>query len=291
LLIWSDYTTPVWQLQNFVRRTAVEQAETPLRTVYRTAPYAVALVLVIGAIGLFATVGDSMAGRVLTSAVLAAALLIPFSEARGGLRARIPVLAAVLSVLCVLGAELALDENAVAIFTAAGLGVAVAALGMSLRRIVRREPVTADKVCAALTAYLLIGFGFAMGFGLTNALADDPFFAQDVEAAPSDFMYFSLITLTTVGYGDMTARAEETRLMAAIEAVTGQLFLVSVVAILVGRLVAAKPLGGSDSPGLFDDPAPAVSQQTGLSAPATDAAVGRAGSRASPLDSREAPGH
>ncbi len=241
----------------------MEQVLTTVRKIYLTAPYAVALALVIGVIALVATVGEFAIGRVLIAAVLAAALLIPFSEARGGLRARIPVLATIISVFGVLAAELVLDENAGVVFASTCLVVAAAALTYSLRRIVRREPITADKVCAALTAYLLIGYGFAMGFALINTLFSEPFFAQEGEGSPNDFIYFSLITLTTVGYGDLTARSEETRLIASIEAVTGQLFLVSVVAILVGRLVAASPIQDNAATGLFDDPSSRYGSENG----------------------------
>jgi hypothetical protein len=221
-------------------------------------PYAVALALVIGVIALFATIGNSTAGRILTSAVLAAALLIPFSEAKGGLRARIPLIAAVVSVTGVLIAEFLLNENAVTVYSAVGLAVSSAALVITFQRIIRREPITADKVFAALTAYLFLGYGFSMAFGLFDAINDGSFFTEETEPKPSDFIYFSLITLTTVGYGDLTAGSKETRLLAAMEAVTGQLFLVSVVAILVGRLVAAKPLEQGTPQGLFDDPLPSA---------------------------------
>ncbi len=62
----------------------MEQVLTTVRKIYLTAPYAVALALVIGVIALVATIGEFAIGRVLIAAVLAAALLIPFSEARGG---------------------------------------------------------------------------------------------------------------------------------------------------------------------------------------------------------------
>ena len=65
-------------------------------------------------------------------------------------------------------------------------------------------------------------------------IVDHPFFHQHLRPGPVDFVYFSFVTLTTLGYGDLTARADLGRMIAICEALFGQLYLVSVVAILVG---------------------------------------------------------
>ena len=65
-------------------------------------------------------------------------------------------------------------------------------------------------------------------------IVDQPFFHQHLRPGPVDFVYFSFTTLTTLGYGDLTARADLGRMLAICEALFGQLYLVSVVAILVG---------------------------------------------------------
>ena len=56
-----------------------------------------------------------------------------------------------------------------------------------------------------------------------------------------DFLYFSLITLTTTGYGDLAARTSLGRMLAATEALTGQVYLVTVVAVLVGNIGRVRP--------------------------------------------------
>jgi uncharacterized membrane protein len=77
---------------------------------------------------------------------------------------------------------------------------------------------------------------FAALFGTIAVISDEPFFAQTKTAEPVDFTYFSLVTLSTVGYGDLTAANPMPRMLAAIEGLLGQLYLVTVVAVAVSRV-------------------------------------------------------
>ena len=81
---------------------------------------------------------------------------------------------------------------------------------------------------------------FASAFGLIAAVTDEPFFAQ-LQSSPDpatqiDYLYFSFVTITTVGYGDLTAAADLGRMTAVFEAILGQLYLITVVAIVVQNL-------------------------------------------------------
>jgi hypothetical protein len=71
--------------------------------------------------------------------------------------------------------------------------------------------------------------------GIGNA-ASGPFFAQEVHATSADYQYFSFVTLTTTGYGDLTAAGNLGRSFAVLEALTGQIYLVTIVALLVSNL-------------------------------------------------------
>ena len=62
---------------------------------------------------------------------------------------------------------------------------------------------------------------------------------------PNDFLYFSLATLTTTGYGDLSAATELGRAMAVTEALIGQMYLVTVLAVIVSNVRRRQPLGGS----------------------------------------------
>jgi hypothetical protein len=113
----------------------------------------------------------------------------------------------------------------------------VATIGMLVRRIVKDLPsVSARTILGLLSVYLLIGMTFAALFGTIAVISDEPFFAETKTAEPVDFAYFSLVTLATVGYGDFTAVNPMPRMLSAIEGLSGQLYLVTVVAVAVSRV-------------------------------------------------------
>ena len=102
-----------------------------------------------------------------------------------------------------------------------------------LTRIVKHRQVTAETLLGAICTYILIGLLFAYG-DLAVQLLSGHFFAQTHAGSESDFVYYSFITMTTVGYGDLTPTTGFPRTMAVTEALVGQIFLV----VLVSRLVA-----------------------------------------------------
>ena len=90
-------------------------------------------------------------------------------------------------------------------------------------------------VAGAVCIYLLIGLFFAQVYALEDAV-ESPFFAQEVDPSAVDYTYFSFVTLATVGYGDLTAAGDVGRITAITEALLGQLYLVTVVALVVSRI-------------------------------------------------------
>ena len=101
-----------------------------------------------------------------------------------------------------------------------------------LNRIFRHPEVSVATIVGAICAYLLIGIVFAEVYLLLDDL--DTFFAQGPRPS-GDFLYFSFVTLTTLGYGDLTAGSRAAKTIVVYEAITGQLFL----AILIARLVGS----------------------------------------------------
>jgi voltage-gated potassium channel Kch len=86
-------------------------------------------------------------------------------------------------------------------------------------------------------------------------VASSPFFVQTRDPTTADYLYFSFITLTTVGYGDYTAAGGFGRAAASVEALLGQIYLVTVVATIVSgmvnrrtREVGSTPAGGDEAP-------------------------------------------
>jgi hypothetical protein len=112
--------------------------------------------------------------------------------------------------------------------------LAIGSIVFVVRDLAPRRVVTRQTVLGALCVYLFLGTAFAAVFGLV-ALSDVAMFASG-DGTPRDHLYFSLITLTTVGYGDLVPGSDLSRILAAVEALLGQLYLVTVVALAVGRL-------------------------------------------------------
>jgi hypothetical protein len=104
------------------------------------------------------------------------------------------------------------------------------------RSLIKRRVVDVHTVMGALCIYVLLGMLWSFGFGAIGAFGSAPFFAQTNNANVSDYLYFSFVTLTTVGYGDLTAAEGLGRAVAVVEALTGQLYLVTVVALVVSRM-------------------------------------------------------
>jgi len=99
-------------------------------------------------------------------------------------------------------------------------------------RLVRHRTVTMATMYGAIAAYLLIAVAYFFVF-LTLRHWQGTFFTSADEPS-SSYMYFSLTTITTVGYGDLTAQTHLGRLLANSEAVMGQVYLVTFVAMIVG---------------------------------------------------------
>jgi hypothetical protein len=105
-----------------------------------------------------------------------------------------------------------------------------------VRRLLAELRITASTVLGALCVYLIGGLLFAYLFSLINVLDQGHFFVHATNPSNVDFLYFSMVTLTTTGYGDFTASESLGKMLAVTEALTGQLYLVSVVAVLVSNL-------------------------------------------------------
>jgi hypothetical protein len=103
-------------------------------------------------------------------------------------------------------------------------------------RLVYNSEVTRQTIIGALCVYLLIGLFFSFVFPAVTLVTGTPFFASTSDAGTADYLYFSFITLSTVGYGDLVARTNLGRMFSATEGLTGQLYLVTVVALLVSNL-------------------------------------------------------
>lgn len=113
--------------------------------------------------------------------------------------------------------------------------VLIFAVVVIVYRVLSFGTVTMQSIFGAISAYLVIGLMFATCYAAIDHLGGGHFFANGQPATTQTYQYFSFTTLTTLGYGDFTAAGNGGRAIAVLEALSGQIFL----ATLVARLVAA----------------------------------------------------
>jgi Ion channel len=164
-------------------------------------------------------------------------------------RRRVHLLSAVIVAGSVVAASLALAKPSAGAVAAASLWTGLLLLAtvvVIVTRILSFTTVTGQSILGAISAYLIVGLMFAAFYAAIAQLHGGHFFADGRPGNSETFQYFSFTTLTTLGYGDFTAAGNDGRAIAVMEALTGQVFL----ATLVARLVAAfrGPRGGTAGP-------------------------------------------
>lgn len=212
----------------------------------------------------------------LLAALLLLVIAVPVAAERGPLVEWLPDLLFVVVLLASLGTALRrktvlagmlvlVTVNQAAKHLGAGLGVSADAafvvelsasilffaitVGVILGDVLRDGEVTIDRLLGAAAVYLLIAATFALAFALAHrlrpdALAMPPAVASTLSnrhAALGVYWYFSMTTLTTVGYGDIVPTSALSRGIAMLEATLGQLYLAIVVARLVSLQLVARP--------------------------------------------------
>jgi Ion channel len=108
------------------------------------------------------------------------------------------------------------------------------------RRVLTHRVVTLQTIFGALSAYLLIGFFYAALFSAVADLQQAALFSAGQPANNDTIQYFSFITMLTVGYGDFTAAGQPARTLAVFDALSGQIFLVTLIARLVSTFGASR---------------------------------------------------
>ncbi|HSS73818.1 MAG TPA: potassium channel family protein [Gaiellaceae bacterium] len=114
--------------------------------------------------------------------------------------------------------------------------LALGIVGVIAASVVIKGEVNRQSVTGAICVYLLLGIVFMFIYGAVAALGDDAFFSSGTDGTRSLRLYFSYVTLATLGYGDYTPKSNLGHTLAIIEALFGQIYLVTVVALLVARL-------------------------------------------------------
>jgi hypothetical protein len=112
-----------------------------------------------------------------------------------------------------------------------------------LGEVFREKGVTTDSVCGALCGYVLMGLVFGHFYNIIELQSPGSFRGDDFAAPLADdrrhylLTYFSFITLTTVGFGDISPGTNATRGLAAVEAILGQFYIAVLVATIIGKRI------------------------------------------------------
>jgi len=152
---------------------------------------------------------------------------------------RLDLIATCLAVVGAVGAILELlttNANATGLLGLLDVLLIAATCGVIVFGIGDQHGVNFQSVLGALCIYLMIGLLYAFAYGAIAAFQSGPFFAQGTDGTASIRLYFSVVSLATVGYGDYTAATDLGRTVAGSEGLLGQVYLVTVVAVIVSRL-------------------------------------------------------
>jgi hypothetical protein len=133
------------------------------------------------------------------------------------------------------------------VFLIGGLLMFIFVVAQLLRFVLRAPSVTAEVLCASISAYLMLGLIWTLAYWLVDRLTPGGAFSFNTNTGERSIngftgFYFSFITLSTVGYGDITPVSRFARWLAAMEAMTGLLY----VAVLIARLVSLYSTPKSD---------------------------------------------
>jgi Ion channel len=197
--------------------------------------YASLLVLLLVNFFVIELVDDQRWGAVASILLSAAALVVAISDPEAGEGLKlwhwilIAICVAIVPIVLLVTSSPLLG---VAYLLPAGLLVS-ATLPVTLSRILHHKRVTLETVLGALCAYILLGLLFAFVYLALGELRDTSFFAQPGPYEQSEYVYFSFVVLTTLGFGDLSPAVGLPQALTVLEALLGSVFLVTLVARLV----------------------------------------------------------
>jgi Ion channel len=193
------------------------------------------LVLLLANFFFLELIDDPRWGALLSTLLAAVALVVAISDPDAGTtlkRRHVVSIAA-----CVALAPIVLFVNSESVVGLTYLLPVVllvtATLPVTISRTLQHRRITHETVLGALCAYVLVGLLFAFVYLAVDELRDAPFFAQEGPHEQSEFLYFSFVALTTLGFGDLSPAVGLPQALTVLEALTGQIFLVTLVARLV----------------------------------------------------------
>lgn len=225
-------------------RDASSTADKSIRAVRRfNDSYGLVFALILLVLLVTAVAGDVEWGGALTVVVLAVTLIVTLraSEVRPRTARIVTILVGIATVLAIVSTASGIEGRGYRLTSLLAAGLVIGAPVAILHRLRRHVEVTMRTVMGALCIYLFIGLFFALAYGGLSSFEDGAFFVQTDEPTQVDFIYFSYVTQATVGYGDLSAATDLGRMLAITEGLLGQIYLVTIVALLVGNLGRERP--------------------------------------------------
>lgn len=206
--------------------------------------FALVMVLSLGTVLLTIATPQADGTRAVALFLQGLALIVAIVAARDHERLRqqtaILLMVALLSACALAGLGVLTDDVRVL----ASLSIAIATPAVMVRglvRLLRERGVVLQAVFGALALYLQIGLIFAFAAAGVGSAQGTPFFGGDDPQSISEFVYFSFTTMSTTGYGDLTPATSLGRSLAVLEMLIGQIYLVTVVGLLVGNIGRPRP--------------------------------------------------
>jgi hypothetical protein len=197
--------------------------------------YGFALALILADYLLLAALSGTIAGRLVTYVVVACTLLVTLLTARAP-RLWITLALAVVGATALVAVWAALTQTLagfLGLSSALGVCLLLATPVVIVRDIIKTRLVSVQTLLAAMCLYLLIGIIFALLYNFAGTLTPGGFFGSPSLGTITNCLFFSFTTLTTVGYGNLVPATPFGQSLAMVEAVSGQIYLIVVVARLV----------------------------------------------------------
>jgi hypothetical protein len=219
-------------------RPASDGAEPPGQPQFR---YPAVLLLMMTCVVFLIAAPDTSASRAvgITIEGVALVLAVATSRARESVRLRRALVIGVVMVLAVVLIAVGTSPRWLTAIIAIAVTAAVpTVLVRGLLRLLRASGVTFNAVAGSLAIYLSTGLVFAWVIGFVAQVGTTPYFAQHAGTTVGDKIYFSFTVLTTTGFGDFTPATPLGHALAVIEMLTGQLYLVTVIGLLIGNFAA-----------------------------------------------------
>lgn len=220
-----------------------------LETILHTKRYSYLLATLIVFVGVYAALGQAerASGRLLDATFLGVLVvaLVAAGERRMGAR-RVLALAAIFAAVHVglrAAARSEMRGAAAVLLLGFFVLVTVALLADVLRN---RRLALGERIRGAICVYFLLGLSWAIAYGAIEWRGPGSFsgLSAEAERRGTELVYYSFVTLTTVGYGDIAPKSDLARTLAWLEAFTGQMY----VAITIARLVSLREGGGDGAP-------------------------------------------